>query len=88
VFTIERRHPGMEEGRRHLSVGELPLKRAPKSYALLPAPPAQPQASQPAPPAPPKPAADPVTLGQAAHDHVHQEPATALRNPRTAPLLS
>jgi hypothetical protein len=56
------------------------------SYALLPAPPAQsqasqptpsaqPQASQPAPPAPPKPAADPVTVGQAAHDHVHQEPA-------------
>jgi hypothetical protein len=56
------------------------------SYALLPAPSAQPQASQPGPlaqpqgsqpalPAPPKPAADPVTVGQAAHDHVHQEPA-------------
>jgi cell division septation protein DedD len=26
-------------------------------------------------PAPPKPGADPVTVGQAAHDHVHQEPA-------------
>jgi hypothetical protein len=39
-----------------------------------PAPLAQSQASQPAPTAPPKPAADPVTVGQAAHDHVHQEP--------------
>jgi hypothetical protein len=43
--------------------------------ASQPAPLAQPQGSQPAPPAPPKPAADPVTVGQAAHDHVHQEPA-------------
>lgn len=25
-------------------------------------------------PAPPNPSADPVTVGQAAHDHVHQEP--------------
>jgi hypothetical protein len=44
--------------------------------ASQPAPPAQqPQASQPAPPAqptPPKPAAEPVTVGQAAHDQVSQ----------------
>jgi hypothetical protein len=46
-----------------------------QSQASQPAPLAQPQGSQPAPPAPPKPAADPVTVGQAAHDHVHQEPA-------------
>jgi hypothetical protein len=59
------------------------------SYALLPAPPTQPQASLPAPPAqpqasppvppaqptPPKPAAEPATVGQAAHDHANQEPA-------------
>jgi|SRR5580704_162718 hypothetical protein len=43
--------------------------------ASQPGPLAQPQGSQPALPAPPKPAADPVTVGQAAHDHVHQEPA-------------
>jgi len=48
------------------------------SYALLPAPPTQPQASLPAPPAqptPPKPAAEPATVGQAAHGHANQEPA-------------
>jgi hypothetical protein len=45
------------------------------SYALQPAPSVHPQAPQPAPPAPPKPAADPVTVGQAARDHVHQESA-------------
>jgi hypothetical protein len=38
-----------------------------------PAPSAQPQASQPAPPAPSKPSAEPVTTGQAAHGHVHQQ---------------
>ena len=48
---------------------------AAQSQASQPAPSAQPQASQPAPPAPPKPGADPVTAGQAGHDHVHQEPA-------------
>jgi hypothetical protein len=40
-----------------------------QSLASQPAPPAQPQASQPAPPA-----ADPVTVGQAPHDHVPQAP--------------
>jgi hypothetical protein len=35
-----------------------------------PAPPAPPQGSQ---PSPPKPAADPVTVGQVAPDHVHQQ---------------
>jgi len=68
-----------------------PLHKS-SSYALLPAPPAQPQASlpalpaqpqtsQPAPPAqptPPKPAAEPATVGQAAHDHAAQ--ASAMGN--------
>jgi hypothetical protein len=42
--------------------------------------PAQPQVLQQAPPAqptPPKPAAEPVTVGQAEHDHVNPEPAMA-----------
>jgi hypothetical protein len=47
-------------------------------HASLSAPPAQPQASQPAPPTPSKPAAEPVTVGQAAHDHVAQ--ASAMGN--------
>jgi len=45
-----------------------------QSQASQPAPPAHPQASQSAPPAPPKPAADPVTVGQATHDRVHEAP--------------
>jgi hypothetical protein len=47
--------------------------------ALAPQPP-QPQALQPAPatrPILPKPAAEPVTVGQAAPDHVRPEPAMA-----------
>jgi hypothetical protein len=50
-------------------------------HASLSAPPAQPQVSQPAPPAQPtpsKPAAEPVTVGQAAHDHAAQ--ASAMGN--------
>jgi hypothetical protein len=45
---------------------------APPVQSQAPAPSAQPKASQPAPPAPPKPSADPVTVGQAAHDHADQ----------------
>jgi len=49
--------------------------------ASQPALPAQPKTSQPAPPAqptPPKPAAEPATVGQAAHDHATQ--ASAMGN--------
>jgi hypothetical protein len=52
---------------------------APSPEAPQPAP--SPEASQPAAPAqqtPPTPAAEPVTVGQAIHDHVHQEPAVGI----------
>jgi hypothetical protein len=53
---------------------------APTQILVLQPPQPQPHALQPAPPAqptPPKPAADPVTVGQAAHDHAHPEPTMA-----------
>jgi hypothetical protein len=48
---------------------QTPVLQPPQPQALQPAPPAQ--------PTPPKPAAEPVTVGQAAHDHVHPEPTMA-----------
>jgi hypothetical protein len=59
------------------SVARAPVLQPPQ--ALAPQPP-QPQALQPAPatrPILPKPAAEPVTVGQAAPDHVRPEPAMA-----------
>jgi hypothetical protein len=63
------------------SQASLPAPPPAQPEALQPAPPAQPEASQPAAPAqptPPKPAAEPVTVGQATHDHVHQEPVVGI----------
>ena len=55
-----------------------PPLQPPASQPALPAQPKTSQSAPPAQPTPPKPAAEPVTVGQAAHDHAPQ--ASAMGN--------
>ena len=75
-YTLLPSHPAQSPGslqahRRRCSASNEPpgVPATATSSAAASAPPAQ--------PTPPKPAADPVTIGQADHDHVHLKPAMA-----------